>query len=394
MKSILAINSGSSSLKFALFRADSSGLSPIARGAVERIGQPAGFLRIEDADGQSLLRLDSEYPETVTAVRATMEGLGRLELPAPEVVGHRIVHGGPNHLRPERVTPELLEDLRGLTPFAPLHTPSAVAAIEAVRVRYPTAPQIACFDTGFFADMPDVAKRLPLPREFRDTGVRRYGFHGLSYESIVEQLGDEVLPRTIIAHLGNGVSMAALRDGRPVDTTMGFTPNGGCVMGTRTGDIDPGTLLYLMHEKGMNVDDLDRLVNRESGLLGISGISRDMQTLLEKQADHPAAAEAVESFCHSARKNIGALATTLSGLDLLVFTGGIGERSPEIRSRICEGLSFLGIQLDTERNQSDSAVISKDGAGCVVLAMQTDEDLTIARHTSRLSSGLEGDGSD
>ena len=384
MTTILSINSGSSSLKFSLFRANASEIKLIARGAVERIGQPVGLLRVDDAEGKSLLRIETEYAETVAAVRAAIDALRRLKLPEPDAVGHRFVHGGPNHLTPERITPELLADLGKLTPFAPLHMPSAIAAVAAMLTRFPLARQVACFDMGFFADLPEVAKRLPLPRELGEEGLRRYGFHGLSYESIVSQLGEDLLPRTIIAHLGAGVSMAALRDGRPIDTTMGFTPNGGCVMGSRTGDIDPGTLLYLMRNKQMAVDDLDRLVNKESGLLGISGISSDMRTLLEKRATHPAAAEAVESFCYSARKQIGALAACLGGLDLLVFTGGIGERSPEIREGICAGLSFLGIELDARTNDAGADLISSEQSRCRVRSLRTNEDLAIAGHARRV----------
>src|SRR5205814_5983928 len=304
-----------------------------------------------------------------------------LHSPRPAAVGHRLVHGGPDHAAPERVTPQLMASLRRLIAFAPLHLPSALQGIEAVAARFPGLPQVACFDTAFHRRMPEVAQRFPLPRALWDEGLRRYGFHGLSYEYIVETLGTAARGRTIIAHLGNGASMAAVRDGQPVDTTMGFTPTGGFMMGTRSGDLDPGILLHLLAHEGYDVEALERLVDHEAGLLGVSGISADMKTLLAVRGHEPAAAAAVELFCHQLRKHVGALAAVLGGIDTLVFTGGIGEHAAPVRWEACSGLEHLGIHLDSERNARHDPVISADRSACTVRVVPTDEDLMIARHT-------------
>jgi acetate kinase len=248
--------------------------------------------------------------------------LEQLHFPQPAAIGHRLVHGGPEHAAPERVTPQLVTALRRLVAFAPLHLPSEIQGIEAVAAHFPGLPQVACFDTAFHRRLPELAQRFPLPRALWDEGLRRYGFHGLSYEYIVERLGTAARGRTIIAHLGNGASMAAVRDGQPVDTTMGFTPTGGFMMGTRSGDLDPGILLYLMNEKRYDARQLEHLVNHEAGLLAVSGTSSDMKTLLEKRAGDSNAAQAVELFCYHLRKHIGALTAVLGGLDTLVFSGG------------------------------------------------------------------------
>jgi acetate kinase len=276
--------------------------------------------------------------------------------------------------------------LRKLVPFAPLHLPPELQGIEAVASRFPGLPQVACFDTAFHRRMPELAQRFPLPRELWEEGVRRYGFHGLSYEYILEALGTAAHGRTIIAHLGNGASMAAVRDGQPLDTTMGFTPAGGFMMGTRSGDLDPGIVLYLMNEKGYDARRLERLVNHEAGLLGVSGISPDMKTLLEQRESSPSAAQAVEMFCYQVRKQIGALTAVLGGLDLLVFTGGIGERAAPVRWEICRGLEYLGIAVDRERNHTHADPISTSGSRCTVRVIPTQEDLMIARHTRKLLS--------
>jgi acetate kinase len=278
----------------------------------------------------------------------------------------------------------LVDELRRLTPFAPLHLPDEIAGIEAVTSRFSNLPQVACFDTAFHRSMPEVAQRFPLPRALWEEGIRRYGFHGISYEYIVRSLGDNLPSRIIIAHLGNGASMAALKDGSPMDTTMGFTPTGGFMMGTRCGDLDPGLILYLLQQQHFDGQRLERLVNHESGLLGVSGVSSDMKMLLERRDSEQDAALAVEMFCYQLRKHIGALTAVLRGLDLLVFTGGIGERAAPVRWEVCRGLEHLGIELDRGRNDAHADTISADHSRCVVRVIPTNEDLMIARHTHHL----------
>jgi acetate kinase len=274
--------------------------------------------------------------------------------------------------------------LRRLVAFAPLHMPSEIQGIEAVAARFPDLPQVACFDTAFHRRMPELAQHFPLPRFLWDEGVRRYGFHGLSYEYIVETLGTAARGRTIIAHLGNGASMAAVRDRQPLDTTMGFTPTGGFMMGTRSGDLDPGIMLYLINEKRYDARQLEQLVNHEAGLLGVSATSPDMKTLLEKRDSDPHAAQAVDLFCYQLRKHIGALTAVLGGLDTLVFTGGIGERAAPVRWDVCRGLEYLGIHLDPQRNAVHADPISAPHSSCTVRVIPTNEDLMIARHTRTL----------
>ena len=339
---------------------------------------------MKDESGTRFVDEHTGFPDHHKAVEAMVEALKQGGLPAPDGIGHRLVHGGPAHLAPERVTPELMAALRALIPFAPLHLPSEIRALNAMAEHYSEAGQVACFDTAFHSRMPESAKRLPLPRSLWHEGVYRYGFHGISYEYIVSVLGPSVRGRVIIAHLGNGASMAALKDGLPLDTTMGFTPMGGFMMGTRSGDLDPGLLIYLMDEKGYDARQLERLLDRRSGLMGVSGVSSDMKTLLEKRESEPHAAQAVEMFCYQARKFIGALSAVLGGLDSLVFTGGIGERAAPVRWMICSGLQFLGIRLDPEKNDAHAGIISDKKSPCRVRVIPTDEDLMIARHTHAL----------
>ena len=361
-RTILALNGGSSSLKFAAFSVGVGEMSELARGAVERSSDPGAAV-----------------PRVFEALTAR-----GIELHA---AGHRIVHGGPNHLDPERIDDALLASMREATPFAPLHLPGELALIEAVRKERPALAQVACFDTAFHAPMPLVAKRLPLPSSLWDAGVRRYGFHGLSYESIVRMLGPRVSGRVIVAHLGNGASMVALRDGQPLDTTMGFTPSAGLVMGTRPGDLDPGVVVYLLRTRGMDASALEDLLNRRSGLLALSETTNDMQTLLAARANDSRAELAVAVFCYSARKWIGALAAVLGGLDTLVFTGGIGEHAAPVREEICRDLSFLGIDLDPARNSRPEAVVTAEGSRCTVRVIATDEESVVARHTAELTAG-------
>lgn len=303
-------------------------------------------------------------------------------------VGHRIVHGGVHHSAPEPVSEAMLSDLRDVFPIDPEHLPQAVAAIAAIAREFLNIPQVACFDTDFHDDMPSVSKMLPFPGWLAVAGVRRFGFHGLSYESIMRQLAvidpAAAQGRVVIAHLGAGASMAAVRAGRSVDTTMGFTPTGGLMMGTRPGDIDPGLLLYLLQVRGMNAEQINRLLNHESGLLGVSGTSQDVRDLLAVEKTDSRAHQALDLFCHIARKHLAGLAAVLSGVDTLVFTGGIGAHAAPVRSRICAGLEFIGISIDEDENARHETIVSSASAPVVVRVMQTDEALTIARHTDRL----------
>ncbi len=377
---ILCLNRGSSSLKFALYgMGEEEAL--MASGAVEGLGLREARVWLRGPHGEVFTDLPGESPEPRPAVRQLFAALERHGLPAPAAVGHRLVHGGPDHATPRRADPDLVAALRRLIPLAPLHLPGEIELIEEVARHVPGLAQVACFDTAFHRGMPELARRFPLPRALWDEGLRRYGFHGLSYEYVVERLGSAVGRRTIIAHLGNGASLVALREGRPLDTTMGLTPTGGLVMGTRSGDLDPGLLLYLMRQKGYDAGRLERLLNAEAGLLGISDISPDMKTLLAERDRDPRAAEAVAMFCYSVRKHVGALAAILGGLDTLVFTGGIGERAAPVRWEICEGLEHLGVELDSRKNSVDADTISPPNGPCTVRVIPTNEDLMIARHT-------------
>jgi acetate kinase len=383
---VLCLNSGSSSVKFALYRMGEGDEKLLVRGAVERIGLEGGSLWLRDIEKEKLSKSDGAFKGHADAVRAAFDALDSLGLPSPDAVGHRIVHGGAEYTAHAIVDSHLLDRLRALVPFAPLHLPGGILGIEAVQARYPKLKQAACFDTAFHRGMPACAERFPLPRALWEQGVRRYGFHGLSYEYILSALGDDASGRLIIAHLGNGASMAAVRNGKPMDTTMGLTPTGGFMMGTRSGDLDPGVLLYLMREKGYDPERLSQLVDHESGLLGVSGISRDMKTLLEKRAAAPDAALAVEMYCYRLKKHIGALAAALGGLDTLVFTGGIGERAAPVRAEVCEGLKHLGVRFDIKLNERHAQVITLPESPCTVRVIPTNEDLVIARHTHRLTS--------
>src|SRR5262249_19028771 len=303
-------------------------------------------------------------------------------------IGQRVVHGGSYYSAPTLINDSMLGTLQSLVSLDPEHLPQTLRVIESIRRAYPTVPQVACFDTAFHRRMPRVAQMYPLPRDLWDAGVARYGFHGLSYEYVMQELraldGDAADGRVIVAHLGNGASMAAVHHGVGVDTTMGFTPTGGLMMSTRTGDLDPGVLVYLMESRGLGPSALNRFVNKEAGLLGVSGSSADMRDLLEREAVDPRAAEAVALFCYQARKFLGALVAALGGLDTLVFTAGIGERAAPIRARTCDGLGYLGVEVDEARNATHAPIISSDASRVVVRVIPTDEDLMIARHTHRL----------
>jgi len=381
---ILCINVGSSSCKFALYSVSGGAESIVAEGVADRIGSSGGKIRVRDANGRSIAESDRDLARPQVAVDALFDEFERLKLPRLDVVGHRIVHGGAHHVAPEIVTPALIADLKRLIAFAPLHMPGGIEGVEAVAARHPKLPQVACFDTAFHRGMPERAERFPLPRELWDAGVRRYGFHGISYEYIMQALGADVPTRLIIAHLGNGASMAAVENGRPLDTTMGFTPAGGFMMGTRPGDLDPGVILYLLEQKGYDAAQLSRLVNLKSGLLGVSGLSSDVKTLLDARGSNANAAMAVEMFCYQIKKAIGALAAALGGLDMLVFTGGIGEHAAAVRAEACQGLAHLGLAIDPRRNDSNQDTISAADSRCRVRVIPTNENLMVARHAARL----------
>jgi acetate kinase len=386
---ILTLNCGSSSLKLALYRVAAQPVLELA-GGVERIGDSGGRIRLADRQGQVLLNREADATDHQSAVVEVLRWLARRrESPPLDAVGHRLVHGGPRFSRPRFISAELLQALEALSPLVPDHLPRELAVIRVLRRRQPQLRQVACFDTAFHRALPATAREYALPAWARQAGVRRYGFHGLSYEYVMGHLeevaGTEAARgRVVIAHLGHGASMAAVRGGRPVDTTMGLTPTGGLVMSRRSGDLDPGVLLYLMQRENMTAEAINDLVNRESGLLGRSGITADMRDLLGR-APHNADAEgAVELYCYQARKFLGAMAAALGGLDTLIFTGGIGENAPPVRDRICAGLDFLGVRLDNVRNDAGAPVISADGSDAVVRVIRTDEQLMIAQHTWKL----------
>jgi acetate kinase len=386
--SILAINGGSSSIKFALYALAESP-ARLLSGRIERIGLRDAVFTVGESekkpDMQSIQAGDHGAAGTLL-MNWLEQHSGFASIKA---VGHRVVHGGEKHREPERVTAELLQELRRLSPYDPEHLPSEIQLMEAFRQRYPDLPQVACFDTAFHRDMPRVARILAIPRRFETQGVQRYGFHGLSYGYLMEELarvaGTEAAQgRVILAHLGNGASLAAVRGGRSIDTSMGFTPTAGLPMSTRSGDLDPGLVWYLARSERMTAEQFHQMVNHESGLLGVSEISPDMRDLLAREGDDVRAAEAVALFCYQAKKWIGSFAAALGGLDTLVFAGGIGENAPVVRQRICDGLGFLGIKLDETRNRAGAPVISTDASPVTVRVIRTDEEAMIARAVSRL----------
>ena len=388
---MMTINTGSSSLKAALYQVGPPEQLDLAVNA-ERIGQDGGRLRIRDARGEIVLDQKGDLPDYAAALQAWFSWLQRQGLDKDlAAVGHRVVHGGSQYREPCRITPDVTAALQALVPIDPEHLPQALGAMAAVSQAYPAIPQVACFDTAFHRQMPRVAQMFALPRTLWDAGVLRLGFHGLSYEYIMQKLRAEdpvaADGRVVIAHLGNGASMAAVRAGSGVDTTMGFTPTGGLMMGTRSGDLDPGVLLHLMSTKGLDARALDRVVNHEAGLVGVSETTNDMRALLAARATDPRAALAVEMFCYHARKTIGALVAALGGLEMLVFTGGIGEHAAPIRAQICESLAHLGLIIDAERNAAHARSIASDGARCRALVVPTDEERQVAHHTQRVIEG-------
>jgi acetate kinase len=388
---ILTINDGSSSIKFALFEAGDP-LRRILEGEIERIGFPEAALRVKGLNPADDFSRLVTAPDHTVAVGALMDWIEeRSGRDALTVMGHRVVHGGPKYSKPQRITTEMVEELHRLSPFDPEHLPLEIELIEAFRQRYPTLLQVACFDTAFHRTMPRVASLLPIPRRYEAAGVRRYGFHGLSYEFLMEELallGDPAATkgRVILAHLGNGASLAAVHDGKSIDTSMGFTPTAGLVMSSRSGDLDPGLVSYLARTEQMTATQFQEMVNHASGLLGVSETSSDMRDLLDREAQDVRAAEAVALFCYQVKKWIGAFAAALGGLDTLVFAGGIGENAPLIRERICDGLGFLGIELNQKRNTKNAPLISPDAGRVKVRVTRTDEELVIARSATRVLS--------
>ena len=385
---LLTINGGSSSIRFALYAAGES-LRLLLHGKLDRIGVRGTNLIVKDAAGKQQDNCAIEAADHRAAVSVVLDWLDAQQTFASiRAVGHRVVHGM-MHTGPELITPELLAELHRITPYDPEHLPREIELIEAIRQRHPSLPQVACFDTAFHRGMPRIAKLLPIPRRYQAKGVERYGFHGLSYAYLMEELlrlGDPAAckGRVILAHLGNGASLAAIRDGNSVDTSMSFTPTAGLLMSTRTGDLDPGLMCYLALTEQMTATQLQQMVNHASGLLGVSEISSDLRDLLAREADDIRAAEAVGLFCYQAKKWIGSFAAALGGLDTLVFAGGIGENAPLIRERICEGIGFLGIALDNVRNTANASLISAEASPVTVRVIRTDEELMIARSVSRV----------
>ncbi|MEO8165079.1 MAG: acetate/propionate family kinase [Betaproteobacteria bacterium] len=386
---ILTINGGSSSIKFALFDT-SRALRRILAGHIERIGLPEAKLVVSAADPADNFSRAVAASDHTSAVGVLMDWIGeRIGRATLAAVGHRVVHGGPRFWEPQRITPEMIEALRELRAFDPEHLPEEILLIEAFQHRYPDLTQIACFDTAFHHDMPRVARQLPIPRRYEAQGVRRYGFHGLSYAYLIQELervagAQAARGRVILAHLGNGASMSAMRDGCSMDTTMAFTPASGLMMSTRTGDVDPGLVSFLARSEQMTASQFDRMVNHESGLLGVSETSSDMRDLLSRETEDVRAAEAVALFCYQAKKCIGAYAAALGGLDTLVFAGGIGENAPIVRARICDGLGFLGIELEEEPNAENKGAISAAASRVMVRVIRTDEESMIAKMVCRV----------
>jgi len=382
---ILTVNVGSSSIKFALFDG-STVLRKINGGAIENIGQSSAVLTVGDSITPAVV------PDHMAAAQILTDWLKRQN---PEttisVIGHRIVHGGPQYYEPCLIDDKMLNDLRELVLFDPEHLPREIQLIEEFRNLFPNAKQVACFDTAFHHDLPSVARLLPIPRHFEAKGIRRYGFHGLSYAFVLQELqrledSDVANGRLVVAHLGSGASLVAIRDGKSIDTTMGLTPAAGIPMSTRSGDLDPGLALYLSHTEGYDIAKFNDMVNFKSGLLGVSETSADMKQLLEREIEDPRAKDAVDLFCYQAKKSIGSLAAALGGLDTLVFTGGMGENAPKIRARICEGLEFLGITLEAQKNDAGVSLISSADSRVAVRVIHADESAIIAQSVQQVTT--------
>lgn len=381
---ILAVNCGSSSLKFGLFQIDHSTCERLFSGEIESIGTDKSKFRLRNSLENTL------HSETV-AFASHHEAIIRIEklfsegqLPMPDAIGHRVVHGGPRLRNHCIINEDVLHELEAATAFAPLHTPASLSAIRFFNEHFPKLPQAACFDTTFHNDLPEVARILPIARELQLEGIQRYGFHGLSCESVLRQLETNMPARLIIAHLGNGASVTAIEEGKSVDTSMGLTPAGGLMMGTRSGDLDPGVMLYLLQQQKFDAGQLEDLLNHQSGLLGISGLSSDIRVLHEAAASNNEAKLAIKMFCYFVRKEIAAMISAMEGIDMLVFTGGIGENDAVVRDEICSGLSWIGILLDEASNQAGSNPIHKLTSSCAVHVLASQEDRQIALHTHTL----------
>ena len=387
MPCVLTINGGSSSIRFAVYDVRDPPRRRLS-GRIERIGVKGTTLLVDDPTRAEQVALRLTAADHRTAAVFLLDWLEAHPVFASvKAAGHRVVHGM-KHSDPERVSPKLLAELHRITPYAPDHLPREIGLIEVLRKRYPGLPQVACFDTAFHRTLPLVARLLPIPLRYAAKGVERYGFHGLSYAYLMEELGrlDQVAPtgRVILAHLGSGASLAAVRNGRCIDTSMGFTPTAGLMMSTRAGDMDPGLAYYLARTERMTAARFQHLVNHESGLLGVSAISSDLRELLAREAGNARAADAVALFCYQAKKWIGAFVAALGGLDTLVFAGGIGENAPLIRRRICDGLSCLGVELDERRNAKNAPLISARAGRVAVRVIRTDEELMIAKSVIRV----------
>lgn len=384
---IMTINGGSSSIKFALFEVGLS-LKRVVGGAIEHIGQPNARLRVNGQNPEDHFSQPLHAPDHAQAAAVLLDWIGkRSEAKALIAVGHRIVHGGPRYHEPERISVAMLDELRKLSAFDPEHLPGEILLAQVFHHRFPDLQQVACFDTAFHHDLPRVAQMLPIPRRYEAQGVRRYGFHGLSYAFLMGELArlDGVQAangRIILAHLGHGASLAAVHQGKPVDTSMGFTPSAGVPMSTRSGDLDPGLVSYLTRTEKQSVGQFNKMVNFQSGLLGMSETSSDMSVLLEHESQDVRAAEAIAMFCYQVKKWIGSFAAALGGVDTLVFAGGIGENAPKVRARICHGLEFLGIELEQSCNDRNEMLISTPTSNVKVRVIPTNEELQIARCVS------------
>jgi acetate kinase len=387
MPNILTINAGSSTIRFALFKSGQPAVR-IMSGKLDRVGSSRASLTAAPA-GEAATPVDVDAQDPRAVADSLGEWLQRMSPPqTPDAVGHRVVHGM-LHAAPERVTPALISELRGIAAYDPEHLPREINLIEALQTRFAGAAHVACFDTAFHRSMPQVATQLAIPRRYTQQGLRRYGFHGLSYTFLLGALARlhdpaAIRGRVILAHLGGGASLAAVLDGQCIDTSMGFTPAAGLVMGTRSGDLDPGLMSYFATHEKMSAAGFQSMVNHESGLLGVSETSADMRDLLDREGADSRAREAIDLFCYQAKKWIGSFAAALGGLDTLVFAGGIGENAPPIRRRICEGLGFLGIEIDEQCNSRNASQISPDSNSVSVRVIRTDEESVIADLTARL----------
>jgi acetate kinase len=378
---VLALNSGSSSLKFGLYSMCQAGVSCLLAGEAESIGEPNASFHANDVRRGTNLNEIAPITDQGSAVMRIVRFLASSDAPSPRLIGHRVVHGGPRLREHCVIDPSVLVELEAAAVFAPVHTPAALAVIRYAALHFPGLPQVACLDTCFHARMPPVSCTLPLPRDLRAAGLQRYGFHGLSCESIVRQLGSALPRRLIIAHLGNGASITAVRNGISIDTSMGLTPTGGLIMGTRSGDLDPGILVHLMREMKLDAAAIEDLVDHRCGLLGLSGVSGDMRALHDAAPSNGEARLAIEMFCYRVAKELGAMCIALGGVDQIVFTGGIGEHDARVRAEVCARLSSLGVELDAARNQLGLGLVSRDASRCAVQVLPSEEDEQIARHT-------------